>query len=170
LCPLLGDDDIAALDRLIIHLPQRLGPRLAREAAVASWAELLAITKRRGQLRVEPAADRHCARDVLAGIAVAVKGSFCGRAQSSAKLFVLGKFCGHRGIGDREVIAVAGSDAQRPVRARERTVRRRRHSAEQIVEKAAWTGGDVLPILRSAIVLPQRHQDPAALRLALTAV
>src|SRR5206468_3038914 len=97
--PFLGDDDIAAFDRLIGDLPQRLGPRLAGQAAVARWAELLAIAERRGQLRVEPAADRHRARDVLAGIAVAVEAHLSGGAQPSAQLFVLGEFGGHRGIG-----------------------------------------------------------------------
>ncbi|TMJ74669.1 MAG: hypothetical protein E6G80_03905 [Alphaproteobacteria bacterium] len=58
--------------------------------------------------------------------------------------------------------------SQRPIGARKRSVGGRRDSAEQVVEKAAGTRGGVLSILRSAIVLAERHQDAAALGLALT--
>src|SRR5262249_61237716 len=99
---------------------------------------------------------------------MAVQAHLGGGAQPSTKLFVLGEFGGHRGIRDREVIAVSAAHAQRPVRARERSVRRRRNSAEQVVEKAARAGGDVFSMLGPAIVLPHRHPGPAPLRPPLT--
>jgi len=43
-------------------------------------------------------------------------------------------------------------------------------AAEQAVEKAARSGVNVLPVLRSAIILPERHQDAPALVLALAAI
>ena len=133
---------------------------------------MLAIAERGGQIRVDPAAHRHRAGDILAGVAVAVEGHLGGRAHAPAKLFVVRELARHRGVGNREVIAVAGSDAQRPIGARERGIGSGcdGRTAEQGVEKATRPAGGVLAVLRAAIVLPERYQDAAPLPLALAAV
>src|SRR5258706_8495949 len=102
---------------------------------------------------------------------MAVKGDLGGGAETSAKLFVLGEFGRNRGIGNGEVVAVAASHAQRPIGARKRSVGSGRNaSAEQVLEEAARTGGDVLGTLRAAIVLPQRPDNGAAPGFAFAAV
>src|SRR5262249_5620707 len=155
LCPLLGDHDVAALDGLVAALLQRIGPGLAGRPAAAGGVVLLAVAERGGQVRVGAAAHRHRARDVLAGAAVAVERHLGGRAQPAAELLVLGELARDGGIGDREVVAVTGAHAQRPIGARERGIRCRRGIAattEQSVEEAARTAGGVLAVLRTAIV------------------
>src|SRR5262249_56194890 len=108
---------------------------------------------------------------VLAGVAVAIKSHLGGRAHAPAKLFVVRELARHRGVGNREVIAVAGSHAQRPIGARERRVRGGdARAAEQAVEKAARPAGGVLAVSRAAIVLSERYQDAAALPFAFAAV
>src|SRR5260221_11479288 len=102
---------------------------------------------------------------------MAVKGDLGGGAETSAKLFVLGEFGRNRGIGNGEVVAVAASHAQRPIGARKRSVGSGRNaSAEQVLEEAARTGGDVLGILRAAIVLAARHENDEALWLCFAPV
>src|SRR5262249_9503718 len=86
------------------------------------------------------------------------------------KLLVLRELGRHGGIGNWEIVAVAGPHAERPVGARERNIGRGAQAAEQAVEKAARSGVNVLPVLRSAIILPERHQDAPALVLALAAI
>src|SRR5262249_29307724 len=157
-------------DGLVGALPQRIGPGLARQATIASGVELLAITEGRGQVGVEPAAGRYRAGDVLARVAVGVKGDVRRRAKAVAKLLVLREPGRHGGIGNWEIVAVAGPHAERPVGARKRSIGRGAQAAEQAVEKAARSGVNVLPVLRSAIILPERHQDAPALVLALAAI
>src|SRR5260221_8501139 len=102
---------------------------------------------------------------------MAVKGDLGGGAETSAKLFVLGEFGRNRGIGNGEVVAVAASHAQRPIGARKRSVGSGRNaSAEQVLEEAARTGGDVLAIFRGAIGLPERPENAAAVCFAFAAV
>src|SRR6478736_7340652 len=174
--PLLGDDDIAALHGLVGTLPlalaQRVGPGLAGCTALTGGIVLLAVAERVGQFGVGSAAGRHRACDVLTGIAMAVEGDLGGRAQAPAQLLVVGELARDGRIGDREVISVAGSHAQRSVGAGERCVGRLRDAAaaEQVLEEAARSAVGILAILRAAIVLPEGHQDAAALSLALAAV
>src|SRR5262245_64939056 len=100
-----------------------------------------------------------------------MKGHLGGRAHAPAKLLIVRELARHRGVGNREVIAVAGSHAQRPIGARERRVRGGdARAAEQAVEKAARPARGVLAVLRAAIVLSERYQDAAALSFALAAV
>src|SRR6478736_5735778 len=174
--PLLGDDDIAALHGLVgtlsLALTQRVGPGLAGCTALTGGIVLLAVAERVGQFGVGSAAGRHRACDVLTGIAMAVEGDLGGRAQAPAQLLVVGELARDGRIGDREVISVAGSHAQRSVGAGERCVGRLRDAAaaEQVLEEAARSAVGILAILRAAIVLPEGHQDAAALSLALAAV
>src|SRR5262249_20539686 len=58
----------------------------------------------------------------------------------------------------------------RSMGARERGMRGGRDAAEQGVEEAARPAGDVLTVLRAAIVLSERDQDAAPLPFALAAV
>src|SRR5437588_29808 len=129
---------MAALNGLVAALLQRLRPGLARQTAIASCVDLLAITERGGQIRVEPAAGRHRARDVLAGIAMAVESHLRGRALAVTNLLVLGKLGRHRRIGNREIVAVAGAPALR------------RLSAEQ-GEEAAALAAQALRLLAKAV-------------------
>src|SRR5262249_8348978 len=88
-----------------------------------------------------------------------------------AKLLIVHELARHRGVGNWEVIAVAGSHAQRPISACERRVRSGDASAaEQAVEKAARPARGVLAGLGATIVLSQRYPDSAALSFALAAV
>src|SRR4051794_2937526 len=174
--PLLGDDDIAALHGLVgtlsLALTQRVGPGLAGRTALAGGIVLLAVAERVGQFGIGSAAGRDRACDVLAGIAMAVEGDLGGRAEAPAQLFVVGELARDGRIGDREVIAVAGSHAQRSVGAGERRIGRLRDTApaEQVLEEAARSAVGILAILRAAIVLSKGHQDAAALSLAFAAV
>src|SRR5262249_25360109 len=142
-------------DGLVGALPERIGPGLARQATIASRIELLAITEGRGQVCVEPAAGRYRAGDVLARVAVAVEGDVRRRAKAVAKLLVLRELGRHGGIGNREIVAVAGPHAGRRVGARERSIGGGAQAAKQAVEKAPRPAGSVLPVLRTAIILPQ---------------
>src|SRR5262249_16211677 len=78
----------------------------------------------------------------------------------------------HRRIRDREVVAVAGAHAQRPVRPRQRDVgtARRRVHAEQLLEEAARTLIGVAAVLRAAIGFSKRRQDRAARAFSIGAV
>src|SRR5262249_57454512 len=114
------------------------GRRLAGGGAIGRRVELLAIAERGGQIRVEPAAGRYRARDVLAGIAMAVESHLGGGALTAANLLVLGEFGRHRRIGNREIVAVAGAHAERPVGAGEGSIGRGRDiaaAAEPVVEE-----------------------------------
>src|SRR5262249_40288011 len=96
-----------------------------------------------------------------------------GGALTVTNLLVLGELRRHRRIGNREIVAVAGAHAKRAVGAGERSVGTGRDvtaAAEQVVEKATRAGGDVLTGLGAAMVLPERHQDAAALALALATI
>src|SRR5262249_61277249 len=126
--------------------------------------------ERGGQVGVDSAAHRDRARDVLAGVAVAVEAYLGRRAQPPAKLLVLHELARHRGIGNREVIAVAASHAQCPIGARERSIGTGPDAAEQTVEKATRPAAGRLAVLPAAIILSQGHQDAAAPPFALAAV
>ncbi len=171
---LLGDHDIAALEGVVVELAQRLRPGLTGGAATAGRVVLLAVAEGIRQLGIGSAAARHRLGDVLAGIAVAVERDFGGRAQALAEPLILVKFGRHRGVGDREVIAVAGPHTNRAVGPgpAQRSVGggpERRADSEQGLEEATRRGR-ILPVLRTAIVLAERDQDRAALAFAVGAV
>src|SRR5262249_58433949 len=67
-------------------------------------------------------------------------------------------------------MAVAASPAQRPSGAGEGGIGGGRDAAEEAVESPAGPAGNVLAVLRAAIVLSERHQDAAPLSFALAAV
>src|SRR5436190_13122412 len=105
---------------------------------------------------------------------MAVEHRLRGRAHGLADLLILAELSRHRRIGDREIVAVAGAHAERPIGVAHgagfgRVVADDISGTEETLEEAAAAVG-IGPILRPAIVLPERGQDGAALPLAVGAV
>ena len=123
--------------------------------------------RRRG---IRLSVDRHRLAHILAGIAIGEQGRLGRRAEIFAGLLVVGEAGGHGGERDRKIGAVAAADADGAVGTGLRTEiagrRARIIVAEQIVQKIALApqrGG----VLGPAIILRQRHQNRAALIVAV---
>src|SRR3954447_19682294 len=108
---------------------------------------------------------------------MAVEGYFGGRTHRLADLLVIGKLARHRRVGDREIEAVAGTHAERPIAIANRGLRNigsqnrswpgsRSGSAKETVEESAWTSAAAigkLAILRTTITLAERDENVTAL-------
>ena len=86
---LLVDDDVAALDGLVIKVLECVRPGLAGRLAAARGVVLLAIGERGRQFRILATGGRHRLRYVLAGVAMGVERGLCGRAHALAGLLVV---------------------------------------------------------------------------------
>src|SRR5262249_14390774 len=91
---------------------QRVRPGLAGGPAAAAWIELLAIAEGGRQLGIELSAHADRLRNLLPGIAVAEQSNIGRRTEPAASLLVLCEFGRDRRIGNREVVAVAGSHTE----------------------------------------------------------
>src|SRR3954447_814867 len=115
---------------------------------------------------------------------MAVEGYFGGRTHRLADLLVIGELARHRRVGNREIEAVAGAHAERPVAIAHRGLRSigsqdrswpssRSGSAKETVEESAWTSSAAigkLPILRPALALPERDENVTSLAFAVGGV
>ena len=133
---------------------------------------MLAVAERVGQLRIEPAAARHRARHVLAGIAVAVERHLGRRAQALAEPLVVARTCPapssrRSGSSSRRRCARTASGRCPPAKRPEAPPKL---PPNRFSKKPPGAAIGVLAILRSAIVLAERDQHAAALPLALAAV
>jgi hypothetical protein len=171
---LIGHDDVALLGggSLVVDILQRVGPGLADGFATARLVERLTILECVRRLGVWLAVDRHRLVHVFAGIAIGKQRGFGRWAKRFAGTLVVRETARYRGEGDREIKAVAASCADGAIGTRSCSVIDRRAvviiTAEQIVEESAATAVAQLGgILRTAIVLCERHQHRTALALAL---
>ena len=169
---LFGDDDIALLlgGGGVVDGFQCVGPGLSGRLARAGWIELLAIVKRIRRRGIRLSVDRHRLAHILAGIAIGEQGRLGRRAESFTGLLVVGEAGGHSGERDRKIGAVAAADADRAVGTGLRTEiagRRARSCCCRTDCPGNCPGPATRGVLGTAIILRQRHQNRAALIVAV---
>ena len=108
----------AEVDDAAVGLEFReLGSGRRRRAAGAGLVELPAVEERGRERGVGLAGERDGLTDVAAGVAVGVERNLGARAHLLAGLGIGAELTGHGREGNREVVAVAGANADGPVRA-----------------------------------------------------
>src|SRR5262249_11253971 len=151
-------------------------PALPGLLAAAGRVELAPVMKGVRQILIDATVAGNGLSHVLAGVAVGIQHGFGGGAQPLARLLVFGEARRRRGVRNRGISSVAGPHGYGPVAAAKWGVHRARRdssagiaqTAEQRFEKSLLRGRGY--ILRAAIVLRQRPDDPLALHFVVGAM